>query len=100
MAKAKAMVRRDGGPEREIALPEGGDWPIFIGSGADCAIALDSPEVAPRQARLDWLSNHIFLTAVATGPVSIDGKPLSLGKETRVDSNAFQLGPFEIWIEY
>jgi hypothetical protein len=100
MSKAKAMVREDGGPEREIDLPEGGDWPIFIGSGADCAIALDSSEIESRQARLDWLGNHIFLTAVAAGPVSIDGKPLSLDDETRVDSTAFQIGPFEIWIEY
>lgn len=100
MTKAKAVIKRDGAEERIVELPDAGSWPIFIGSSADCAIVLDAPEIAERQVRLDWASNHIFLTLLAPGPASYNDQALAVGKEARVDFTPFRAGPFTVRIDY
>ncbi len=100
MANVTAVIKQDGATERSVELPDGTVWPVYIGSSPDCAIVLDSPAIAPRQARLDGLSNHIFLTAVEAGPISAHDRPVVPGKEVRVDSTPFQIGPFQVRIDY
>lgn len=100
MTKATAVITRDGAEERRVELPDAGSWPIFIGSASECAIRLDASGIAERQARLDWASNHIFVTLLAPGPVSANDEPLTVGKETRVDFTPFRAGPFTVRIDY
>lgn len=100
MTKATGVIKRDGAEEILVELPDAAAWPVFIGSSSGCAIRLDAPEIAERQARLDWASNHIFLTLLAPGPVSASDEPLAVGAETRVDFTPFRAGPFTIRIDY
>ena len=43
---------------------------LLIGRDRDCELRLDQPEVAPRQAYLQWVAGHLFCTdlGVAAGP--------------------------------
>lgn len=100
MAAAHALVKGNGKEDRRIELPDGGKWPIFVGSSPDCTVVLDAPGVAPRQARLDWMSNHVFLTVLEGDSISANDEPLAKGGEARVDEAPFQVGPFVVQIIY
>jgi hypothetical protein len=91
MSDIHALVKEDGKEDRKVPLPDAARWPIYAGSAPDCALVLDAPGVAPRQARLDRVSNHVYLTALEG-----DAK----GEPERVDEAPFRVGPFTVRLVY
>ena len=72
-------IRGVDGRERKVVLPAGGA--AKIGSGADCDVIIDCPDVAPCQARLLLDKEAVILepadVANPRGAVRLDGEPIT-----------------------
>lgn len=84
----------------EVVLHQGGSIkriPInkdtmIIGRKSDCDIVIDEPYISGRHAKIEWRSNHFFLTDIAsTNGTLLNGKPIS--SETWIsETDSVQLG--------
>jgi hypothetical protein len=88
------------GIRAEVILHQGGSIkriPInkdtmIIGRKSDCDIVIDEPYISGRHAKIEWRSNHFFVTdIVSTNGTLLNGKPIS--SETWIsEDDTVQLG--------
>lgn len=76
---------------RELSLEP--RWPLVVGCGKDAAIAL--PDAAELSARVHRKGHHTFVEGCAED-VSVRDEAVSVGQLVRVDTSAFQVGPYAI----
>jgi pSer/pThr/pTyr-binding forkhead associated (FHA) protein len=65
---------------------------LVIGRKSDCDIVIDEPYISGWHAKIEWRSNHFFLTDIAsTNGTLLNGKPIS--SETWIsETDSVQLG--------
>jgi hypothetical protein len=85
---AEVMLHQGGSIKRIPIIKD----TMIIGRRSDCDIVIDEPYISGRHAKIEWRSNHFFVTdIVSTNGTLLNGKPIS--SETWISADdSVQLG--------